>query len=199
MRTPRPGSPPQVRGKLSGFFQNCPEVRITPAGAGKTFENAFIIGFLQDHPRRCGENLLLPSRSCTEQGSPPQVRGKPQRQIEQRNAQRITPAGAGKTRVAISCANSARDHPRRCGENASFLISHFSCIGSPPQVRGKLYATEGVPLKYRITPAGAGKTLILSTQGEVHTDHPRRCGENVGGGYAPARLHGSPPQVRGKH
>ena len=50
----------------------------------------------------------------------------------------------------------------------------------------------------RITPAGAGKTLLSANSALVKWDHPRRCGENAA--YKTPKLHasGSPPQVRGK-
>ena len=91
-------------------------------------------------------------------GSPPQVRGKPLFVANYYGIIGITPAGAGKTGKIEAPFSFDEDHPRRCGEN--FANHNFlpPKTGSPPQVRGKLYATEGVPLKYRITPAGAGKT-----------------------------------------
>ena len=51
----------------------------------------------QDHPRRCGENVLfaLVHRACN--GSPPQVRGKHFIQGLLALIGGITPAGAGKT------------------------------------------------------------------------------------------------------
>ena len=52
------------------------------------------------------------------------------------------------------------DHPRRCGEN--FLVQPLFgiVVGSPPQVRGKPSVSPHFVLVYRITPAGAGKTLF---------------------------------------
>ena len=70
--------------------------------------------------------------------------------------------------------------------------------GSPPQVRGKLYVFERLDIAFRITPAGAGKTLPTHTTPTYTQDHPRRCGENPAPETALERLAGSPPQVRGK-
>ena len=65
-------------------------------------------------------------------------------------------------------------------------------------MRGKLEAECCKQVKYRITPAGAGKT-VLSKDGEnKHQDHPRRCGENSVLVEPLGCLPGSPPQVRGK-
>ena len=50
------GSPPQVRGKHMQLYLAGAEVRITPAGAGKTCLHFVHLGSKEDHPRRCGEN-----------------------------------------------------------------------------------------------------------------------------------------------
>ena len=56
--TKTPGSPPQVRGKPLKKAIEGGENRITPAGAGKTARKALETSYKEDHPRRCGENLL---------------------------------------------------------------------------------------------------------------------------------------------
>ena len=112
--------------------------------------------------------------------------------------QRITPAGAGKTRACYPKARSFKDHPRRCGENSQVSGAHCARRGSPPQVRGKQQPAKQNTEQGGITPAGAGKTIDVLTEGEWWEDHPRRCGENVFRIiYVELRL-GSPPQVRGK-
>ena len=50
------GSPPQVRGKLRCVNLDNLRRRITPAGAGKTYQSGISAIPAQDHPRRCGEN-----------------------------------------------------------------------------------------------------------------------------------------------
>ena len=72
-------------------------LRITPAGAGKTQGRNVITSINRDHPRRCGENLLIQSATAQLIGSPPQVRGKPSAKAPEEETDRITPAGAGKT------------------------------------------------------------------------------------------------------
>ena len=91
-------------------------------------------------------------------GSPPQVRGKRNRKRPNRAINRITPAGAGKTRIMQTVLNSDWDHPRRCGENYEQLVGGVETLGSPPQVRGKPADTCRMFRRVRITPAGAGKT-----------------------------------------
>ena len=53
------GSPPRMRGKRNR--ETCAEQHagITPADAGKTFGLCFPFGLLRDHPRGCGENMLM--------------------------------------------------------------------------------------------------------------------------------------------
>ncbi len=136
-------------------------------------------GGLEDHPRRCGENitsmLLLPATI----GSPPQVRGKPCAFPCSLRQGRITPAGAGKT----IC------HGWEAAKN----------IGSPPQVRGKLLYGFHTCAHLGITPAGAGKTPVADARAVRAWDHPRRCGENPPPARHLRENDGSPPQVRGKH
>ena len=193
-----PGSPPQVRGKPIAAAIGPDAVGITPAGAGKTKNllDAKEAGW--DHPRRCGENGHCCTCRWFCQGSPPQVRGKPQAARSFARGTGITPAGAGKTKNLLDAKEAGWDHPRRCGENVlyRFLCSLFQ--GSPPQVRGKLIHIPPSSQGKRITPAGAGKTIPYRFLCWDFWDHPRRCGENVHRMRPSTRMPGSPPQVRGK-
>ena len=192
------GSPPQVRGKRILLGLGYHVVRITPAGAGKTVEDAETLPRSRDHPRRCGENVRHISDCSISVGSPPQVRGKLKATNIDGQTIRITPAGAGKTGYPRVSGKHRRDHPRRCGENFVPSLAHCGKVGSPPQVRGKRNPTYEDFGEDRITPAGAGKTLRQGLPTVRHRDHPRRCGENLTT-QARTRINaGSPPQVRGK-
>ena len=91
------GSPPRVRGKRCKGFRACCLIRITPACAGKTLTFSKNLLKVEDHPRVCGENLvILIPRHC-EIGSPPRVRGKRELLVFTLFGVRITPACAGKT------------------------------------------------------------------------------------------------------
>ena len=91
------GSPPQVRGKREVRTTPRVTLRITPAGAGKTFSPAVNYRNKKDHPRRCGENDIVTYSAVQALGSPPQVRGKLGQNANGVPLIRITPAGAGKT------------------------------------------------------------------------------------------------------
>ena len=151
---------------------------ITPAGAGKTPVADARAVHAWDHPRRCGENQPIPGFPAPGMGSPPQVRGKPAKEVILSVNSGITPAGAGKTRQLEPKYRHSRDHPRRCGENKAKPIDCIADCGSPPQVRGKPNAKH----------SKATHTL----------DHPRRCGENGLLSASVPAIPGSPPQVRGK-
>ena len=194
----KPGSPPQVRGKPKSNLHCSSTCRITPAGAGKTAACSADLTKRQDHPRRCGENVIkVPIRNGSP-GSPPQVRGKRSYRRKKDIRAGITPAGAGKTPLVRHLAGGGRDHPRRCGENTNPYCRMDSATGSPPQVRGKPLWMPSGRLNRRITPAGAGKTAFGCIPQAAARDHPRRCGENLQLLLQPQLPPGSPPQVRGK-
>ena len=167
-----------MRGKLYATEGVPLKYRITPAGAGKTGKLVSAPCRCQDHPRRCGENRLEPSRIWKPTGSPPQVRGKRHKNT--------------------TFAEGTEDHPRRCGENCTSLVFCCNNAGSPPQVRGKHWHSGAFSRLKGITPAGAGKTASLLHRCSPPQDHPRRCGENTIPTALTLRLPGSPPQVRGK-
>ena len=73
---PAGGSPPRVRGKHARYRAPNRPCRITPACAGKTFPLLSAERTGQDHPRVCGENLMMTRRRQLLLGSPPRVRGK---------------------------------------------------------------------------------------------------------------------------
>ena len=177
--TARPGSPPQVRGKLLAVRLSPVLFRITPAGAGKTLKYILLCPKWWDHPRRCGENKDPELLLMYILGSPPQVRGKHGTMDAKTLDRGITPAGAGKTHLLDQFHFYLRDHPRRCGENIHISADFFAHIGSPPQVRGKLALIANLPQIIGITPAGAGKTLGSGRSAVGIRDHPRRCGENA--------------------
>ena len=85
-----------------------------------------------------------------------------------------------------------------CGENLLLVDQVFLTIGSPPRVRGKQINEKTFKVTGRITPACAGKTMILCLYKDAARDHPRVCGENIKTGLRGLRPAGSPPRVRGK-
>ena len=91
------GSPPRMRGKLHHRLPQPRPRRITPADAGKTGRMISLSSDSKDHPRGCGENLMVSPPPIQQYGSPPRMRGKPAYNRIKRYLTRITPADAGKT------------------------------------------------------------------------------------------------------
>ena len=96
-RAAAPGSPPPMRGKGFSNLKLFHFLWITPAYAGKSKAVIDFLGFLGDHPRLCGEKILICPVVLSEKGSPPPMRGKDQQQSEKYCYRGITPAYAGKS------------------------------------------------------------------------------------------------------
>ena len=176
-RVVTPGSSPQVRGicsiPRSGF--SCPG--IIPAGAGHLSQRASFIGFIGDHPRRCGAFGLYGFIEVDCEGSSPQVRGICRVGRCVPTVPGIIPAGAGHLKWSICIMMICRDHPRRCGAFLLIITGTARLGGSSPQVRG-------------ILPTKCGR---FSSGG----DHPRRCGAFKNWLKLSLANWGSSPQVRG--
>ena len=91
-----------------------------------------------DHPRMCGEHLVVALDRGDVRGSSPHVRGT--RQGRHRSTRRpgIIPACAGNTQRRRIRGRRARDHPRMCGEHSSPSSKEAAMTGSSPHVRGTL-------------------------------------------------------------
>ena len=89
---------------------------ITPAYAGKRQLPVLPAGVRPDHPRLCGEKIMIMLISIIPQGSPPPMRGKVLVDLIEKLEAGITPAYAGKSCFVASSVYSQTDHPRLCGE-----------------------------------------------------------------------------------
>ena len=152
------GSPPRMRGKVPGLLLQHLTHGITPAYAGKSFEeHGFVIG-VWDHPRVCGEKLRAvvfgnysegitpayagkrwrPGRGPCQFRDHPRVCGEKLRFIMFiQTAIGITPAYAGKSMYRTTETLCCRDHPRVCGEKFRGARFRDRRMGSPPRMRGK--------------------------------------------------------------
>ena len=152
----------------------------------------------RDHPRVCGEKLRKTAVSVRELGSPPRMRGKEEEGELSARKDRITPAYAGKSYTRTCYAYNVRDHPRVCGEKVGMGYRGKAPVGSPPRMRGKVYAHRSARVRCGITPAYAGKSSYTSDRAAVSRDHPRVCGEKYWRHSCPQMRSGSPPRMRGK-
>ena len=171
------GSPPPMRGKVTGVFQQIQFIRITPAYAGKSLKCSTQSDTLEDHPRLCGEKLSGKFVMICLTGSPPPMRGKAISSKNGRGQTRITPAYAGKSFFATNRGTEFRDHPRLCGEKIDANSVRDCGGGSPPPMRGKAQKQACESFNDRITPAYAGKSSDRHLCAVYKWDHPRLCGE----------------------
>ena len=148
-----------MRGKDSSSGFHNVHLRITPAYAGKSTIDGGKHDRSKDHPRLCGEKVCLCHMKKESKGSPPPMRGK---------------VAGGSV-----FASGTRDHPRLCGEKDGSLIFEMAVVGSPPPMRGKVAIPVNVSQQFRITPAYAGKRIVVLRVPFCFEDHPRLCGEKV--------------------
>ena len=127
----------------------------------------------------CGEKVVVLHCKSFSQGSPPHVRGKEHDADIDRQAERITPACAGKSDFDLRYSIRFWDHPRMCGEKRVNARTCARVLGSPPHVRGKADKGLFVLLHYGITPACAGKSSVDFDLRYSIWDHPRMCGEKT--------------------
>ncbi len=192
------GSPPRLRGILSGRYSAYPQNSVHPRACGE-YRACFAVmppstgspprlrGILTSrapptarrsvHPRACGEYRLDAERLFQFRGSPPRLRGILTPVAIPKCAARFTPAPAGNTRSTALPGPSAPVHPRACGEYLKSKALSDPGNGSPPRLRGIQKRLCGPVSPVRFTPAPAGNTTGgygPPTPGSVH---PRACGE----------------------
>ena len=153
------GSPPRVRGTEAGVDVLAAQRRITPACAGNSafFSASFFAN--RDHPRVCGEQVIVAVGTGVGLGSPPRVRGTGSEFNIRSIFNRITPACAGNRSRHRAASGQVQDHPRVCGEQISIGATAALNLGSPPRVRGTVNANRTGPSRHRITPACAGNRI----------------------------------------
>ena len=171
------GSSPHVRGTLGGNKGFMTEYGIIPACAGNTCCRRSRNGKDGDHPRMCGEHVVLSAGHRRDQGSSPHVRGTPVSGDDAESAAGIIPACAGNTSSRNGPANANRDHPRMCGEHMDRLSADEKAWGS--------------------SPACAGNTPRCGALRSGRWDHPRMCGEHLSFLLTRILQKGSSPHVRG--
>ena len=155
------GSPPRMRGKVKYSVVLKFNNGITPAYAGKSAPASAPGVATPDHPRVCGEKDIDMVSAAAQIGSPPRMRGKEGEPGNDGKSPGITPAYAGK-RSGIGTQGSRRwDHPRVCGEKLNIMLAAGCLTGSPPRMRGKAQRRFDGDYRVGITPAYAGKRLIL--------------------------------------
>ena len=89
------------------------------------------------------------------------MRGKVFRAAPADGLKRITPAYAGKSLGVGVLWIHDKDHPRLCGEKLYQDYTTLISMGSPPPMRGKVEKRDSINFGIRITPAYAGKSIVV--------------------------------------
>ena len=131
-------------------------------------------------------------------GSPPHRRGKEGLAQQIVSFLGITPAQAGKSKLALCTPSCPTDHPRVGGEKSRCGTFALQIPGSPPHGRGKVRALGGQFAQPGITPAQAGKSSQRTGAATSCQDHPRIGGEKADTDTQTYHQLGSPPRGRGK-
>ena len=96
--TKRAGSSPRMRGAPDFVIVKATQGGIIPAYAGSTPMVVIIIEVKRDHPRVCGEHVMIQGVFCAPTGSSPRMRGAPNHRGFTSPWVGIIPAYAGSTR-----------------------------------------------------------------------------------------------------
>ena len=146
----------------------------------------------------CGEKGAWTQITSGSTGSPPHMRGKEKREVDENQPCGITPAHAGKRTGSLTAPQQIGDHPRTCGEKGCRSGQSLHVGGSPPHMRGKDAMMIASASPIGITPAHAGKSCPFLRRTSPRRDHPRTCGEKHCACRGSAGAVGSPPHMRGK-
>ena len=171
---------------------------ITPAWAGKSRCGSSASPRGWDHPRVGGEKFFNLIQFVENVGSPPRGRGKGWNPCWMGLLNRITPAWAGKSCIALRRFARCGDHPRVGGEKSPASVPRVYGPGSPPHWQGKgRRVVDHHPLP-RITPAWAGKRQTAAMPRTMTRVHPRMGREKTMYFEDKYFCRGSPPRRRGK-
>ena len=148
-----------MRGTLKALILQYSQKRNTPAYAGNTACHRSGGMKAAEHPRVCGEHLVLLSGMLCYSGTPPRMRGTLLMRVLDLDQPRNTPAYAGNTSFASSIQRLAQEHPRVCGEHCMSIEYRVYRLGTPPRMRGTPCSFLHHLQYLRNTPAYAGNTL----------------------------------------
>ena len=113
------GSSPHMRGTQQRALADVNAIGIIPAHAGNTHPPTPYNTSGRDHPRTCGEHILLTNVLTGAWGSSPRMRGTRELGGPAAPGLGIIPAHAGNTSRFSKSSAAAWDHPRACGEHAA--------------------------------------------------------------------------------
>ena len=191
------GSSPRMRGTPEKDMEPYQTGGIIPAYAGNTFSATPTPTSTGDHPRACGEHVVVELVPCVSLGSSPRMWGTHHTRPVRGRGTGIIPAYAGNTTLALLRDVWVLNHPRVCGEHQMYgsLVGWDS--GSSPRMRGTHDVIAFHTLRPGIIPAYAGNTKHGDDGCANDRDHPRVCGEHGQRYELRYAVQGSSPRMRG--
>ena len=171
-------SPPHARGRGFCLGELLGLRGITPACAGKSEADPVGHATFRNHPRMRGEECTAASIHTSSMESPPHARGRDPDAIAAAREMGITPACAGKSRLAPGRTTAGWNHPRMRGEEPHRRHTRTRPLESPPHARGRACA--------RANDCGAQR------------NHPRVRGEEKVHTTTRVTDEESPPHARGR-
>ena len=169
---------PAYAGNTCRFFIDTVSMGIIPAYAGNTGDSYHWQRRIRDHPRVCGEHMLLYENRPSGTGSSPRMRGTLGFRRGGVIHRGIIPAYAGNTQRSLTFLINYRDHPRVCGEHITPNPFANAVLGSSPRMRGTPKPDGLRRHPAGIIPAYAGNTRSANAADGPRMDHPRVCGEH---------------------
>ena len=149
------------------------------------------------HPRSRGADPPHHRSRRTTWGSSPLARGGPLNALASRVADGLIPARAGRTERIAVAVPPPRAHPRSRG--ADSLLERLVGIdqGSSPLARGGRPLRDGIPHRWGLIPARAGRTPADPVRHLGARAHPRSRGADSLNEVPQGLSQGSSPLARG--
>ena len=170
---------------------------LIPAGAGRTGQTGPGCGERTAHPRWRGEDERAAEQLAPSEGSSPLARGGHVSRNDPDLAQRLIPAGAGRTHPPLRTIELRRAHPRWRGEDLTAGTTKAFEAGSSPLARGGRSPHGRRGRGGGLIPAGAGRTHGHLAPSKTYGAHPRWRGEDSADGRSHMKQGGSSPLARG--
>ncbi len=152
----------------------------------------------REHPRACGDDVVVTCAGFTHRGTPPRVRGRRAPAAGRPPRKGNTPARAGTTRPTPRSPRGRSEHPRACGDDDLQRPELVPLGGTPPRVRGRRWRPARWCRRTGNTPARAGTTYPYGPRTVRVREHPRACGDDAHRVVDLEPRRGTPPRVRGR-
>ena len=191
------GSSPLARGGPCPHPEPVGEVRLIPAGAGRTPSSTPPSSQARAHPRWRGEDHDCKPGMAVARGSSPLARGGPRQAAGAASPGGLIPAGAGRTGRVRGRGCSAGAHPRWRGEDTIARMVMPRASGSSPLARGGPVGECDAEVAVGLIPAGAGRTHMINGPRTSIGAHPRWRGEDACSRASATSPRGSSPLARG--